>query len=165
MGATDVLDRPVSLGQTAKAIGVSKGTVNSWRSRGHIEQVEYSLSDVLSLAVGVRLTKFGMHIEPAAEIAFQLKSYWPEFLTRKAEDRPLWLVVRPGTDTVFQWDVLDADTLIERFEDDNLIVNLRSTFIATMDALRAPTVERTTTNGTLAFAADPLPEPDDRELA
>jgi hypothetical protein len=140
MGAADVLDRPVSLGKAAKAIGMSKGTVNSWRSRGQIDQIEYTVADVLSLTVAVRLMRFGMEISPAAEIAFQLKPFWPRFLDRPTDTRTQYIMIKPGLpgDAAFLWDILTADEVINKFDDTALVVRLDEVESAVRLALAIP---------------------------
>jgi hypothetical protein len=169
MSGADVLETPVTLGKSCRTVGLPLGKVSSWRTRGYIPQGEYTLAEVLSLAATARLVRMGMSPAPAGDICFQLREVWPEILARKAEDRPLFLLVTPneGGDTEYLWDICTGEQVLERIQDASLTVNLRTVFFDVMDALRKPKgkVGRTTANGTFVLDADPLPARDDRELA
>jgi hypothetical protein len=124
-----MLSTPVQQDTAARLAGVARGTVASWRTRGHAPRRGYSLGDVLSLHVAARLAELSMPVEPAAAIAWQLAEdgIWPDVLELADAGESLFLVVKAGDIEPFEWMVLTPAQTIDALTPGALTVNLAAT--------------------------------------
>jgi hypothetical protein len=86
----------VSVTNAAAVAGLQRGTLASWRSRGHVPQREYDLADALSLALAADLVAMGLNVETAAAVGWGVREDWGRVIA--AGNSRLFLLARLGED-------------------------------------------------------------------
>lgn len=96
----------LSLTSTAELTGLPRGTISSWRHRGHVPPDVLELPDVLSLTLAGDLTRLGLRIEAAAAIGRLVREDWARVIAESP--RRYFLLAQLGEDGRWVVDVLRA---------------------------------------------------------
>lgn len=96
----------VSVTDAAALAGLPRGTVASWRHRGHVPADVLGLPDALSLVLAGDLHRLGLRIEAAAAIGRLVRGDWQRVIAESP--RRFFLAARLGEDGRWVCDVLRA---------------------------------------------------------
>jgi hypothetical protein len=99
----------VSVGAAATVAGLQRGTLCSWRNRGHVPQREYDLGDAMSLALASDLVEMQVRVEAAAAIGWGIRGDWPRVVA--AGNRRLFLLARREEDGRWAFAVVPKDEI------------------------------------------------------